>query len=109
MPTAMTVPAAHYAVVRDLAIFDGAGPRPQFLVDGEKLKVLVAALEPGQRIPAHPEGLAIYYFIEGDGVMTVNDETFPVQAGAAVIAPPGAARGMAAGAHLVFLAAKAGT
>ena len=108
MPTTMTIPAAHYASVRDLAIFDATGPRPQFLVDGEKLKVLVAALEPGQRIPAHPEALAVYYFLEGDGVMTVNDETIPVAAGAAVIAPAGATRGMEAASQLVFLAAKVG-
>lgn len=108
MSDAATIPALHYAVVHDLAVFDAAGPRPQFLVDGEKLKVLVAALEPGQRIPAHPEGLAIYYFIEGDGVMTVNDDTFAVKAGAAVIAPPGASRGLEASVRLVFLAAKAG-
>ncbi len=108
MPNPATIPALHYPVVRDLALFDAAGPRPQFLVDGAKLKVLVAALEPGQCIPAHPETLAIYYFIEGDGMMTVNDDTFPVQAGTAVIAPPGASRGMEAGTRLVFLAAKAG-
>ena len=62
----------------------------------------------GQRIPAHPEALAVYYFLEGDGVMTVNDETIPVAAGAAVIAPAGATRGMEAASQLVFLAAKAG-
>ena len=101
-------PAAYFPNVCDQAVFDADGPRPQFLADGEKLKVLVAGLEPGQQIPAHPEALAVYHFLAGTGVMTVDGESFAVTAGATVIAPPGATRGMRAASRLIFLAAKAG-
>ena len=108
MSQTMTMPVLFFPSVVEQVVFDSAGPRPQFLVDSEKLKVVVAGLEPGQQIPAHPEALAVYHFLAGEGVMTVNGEEFVVTAGATVIAPPGAARGMHAGSRLIFLAAKAG-
>ena len=40
--------------------------------------------------------------------MTVNGADYPVHAGATVIAPPGATRGMRATSRLTFLAAKSG-
>ena len=103
-----TMPPLYFPDVAGQAVFDGAGPRPQFLFDSEKLTVLVAGLEPGQQIPSHPEALAVYHFLTGEGVMTVNGEAFAVSAGATVITPPGSARGLVAGSRLVFLAAKAG-
>ena len=102
------IPAIFYPAVHELAVFDGDGPRPQFLFAGEKLKVLVAGLEPGQQIPAHAENLAVYHFLAGEGVMTVNGDSFAVSAGATVIAPDGATRGILASNRLTFLAAKAG-
>lgn len=101
-------PGVYYLNVRDQAVFDPDGPHPQFLADGEKLKVLVVGLEPGQQIPAHPEALAVYHFLAGEGVMSVDGQTYAVTAGTTVIAPQGAARGMRAASRLVFLAAKAG-
>lgn len=103
-----TIPALFYPAVQKLAIFDGSGPRPQFLVDSQKLKVIIAGLEPGQQIPPHPETLAVYHFLTGDGVMVVNDEEFAVTAGSTVVTPPGAVRGMRATSRLTFLAAKSG-
>lgn len=103
-----TLPTLFFPAIADQAVFDSDGPRPQFLVDSEKLTVVVAGLEPNQQIPVHPEALAIYHFLAGEGAMTVNSETFAVTAGATVIAPPGAARGLRAGTRLIFLAAKAG-
>lgn len=102
-----TIPAIFYPAVGELAVFDGDGPRPQFLLDSEKLKVIVAGLEPGQQIPAHTEALAIYHFLAGEGIMMVNANAFDVCAGATVIAPAGAARGMSATSRLTFLAVKA--
>lgn len=102
------IPALFHPAVHDLAIFDDDGPRPQFLVDSEKLKVIVAGLEAGQQIPPHAETLAVYHFLTGDGVMLVNDEEFVVAAGSTVIAPGGATRGMRARTRLTFLAAKSG-
>ncbi len=108
MPPTTTMPPLFFPDVASQAVFDGAGPRPQFLLDSERLTVVVAGLEPGQQIPSHPEALAVYYFLEGEGVMTVDGEAFAVTAGATVITPPGSARGLRASSRLVFLAAKAG-
>ncbi|MCO6453413.1 MAG: cupin domain-containing protein [Caldilineales bacterium] len=108
MSSPVAMPTLVFPAVADQAVFDATGPRPQFLVDSEKLTVVVAGLEPGQQIPSHPEALAVYHFLAGEGVMTVNDEAFAVTAGATVIAPPGSARGLRAGSRLTFLAAKAG-
>ena len=57
---------------------------------------------------AHPETLALYYVLDGNGVMTVNGEEFTIRAGTTIVAPPGATRGIRATSRLSFLAAKAG-
>lgn len=106
--TTQTVPVVQIADARALAVFDGDGPRPQFVLDSEKMKALVAGLEPGQRIPSHPEAMAVYYFLEGEGVMTVDGEEMAVAAGSLVIAPPGSARGLRATSRLSFLAVRSG-
>ncbi|HQY92733.1 MAG: cupin domain-containing protein [Caldilinea sp.] len=106
MSETMTMQTIFFPSVEKQVIFGEDGPRPQFLVDSEKLKVLVAGLEPGQQIPTHPETLAVYYFLEGEGVMTVNHEEFAVTAGSTIVTPLGAARGMRATTRLIFLAAK---
>lgn len=108
MSQTTTMPPLFFSDVAGQVVFDGAGPRPQFLVDSAKLTVVVAGLEPGQQIPPHPEALAMYHFLAGEGTMTVNGEAFAVTAGSTVIAPPGSARGVRAGSRLIFLAAKAG-
>ncbi|MBK8050687.1 MAG: cupin domain-containing protein [Anaerolineales bacterium] len=108
MPEITQLPAVYYAAPEVLAVFDATGPRPQFLVDSEKLKVLVVGLKPGQQLPPHPEALAVYHFLSGCGLMTVNSEPFAVSAGAVVIAPPGASRGVVAESQLTFLAVKSG-
>lgn len=88
------------------AVFSAAGPQPQILAELDKLKVILGGLEAGQRIPHHPEGLALYYFLEGTGWMTVEDERFTIQPGAIVITPAGAKRGVEAETRLAFLAAR---
>lgn len=106
MSDTTTMPGTHYPAVAELAVFDSSGPRPQFLVDSEKLKVIVVGLESGQQIPAHPETLAVYQFLSGEGTMIVNGVDYAVSAGATIVAPPGAARGMRASSRLIFLAVK---
>jgi quercetin dioxygenase-like cupin family protein len=101
-----TVPTLFYPAVQKLAVFDSDGPRPQFLLDSEKFKALVVGLEPGQQIPVHPETMAIYCFLAGEGMMTVGDEHFVVTTGSVVLAPTGAARGIRATSRLTFLATK---
>jgi quercetin dioxygenase-like cupin family protein len=89
-------------------IFSAEGPQPQVLTEGEKLKVIIAGLEPGQTIPRHSEGLALYHFLEGAGWMDVDGERFTVGPGATVITPAGATRGLEAETRLAFLAARVG-
>ena len=88
------------------AVFSQDGPRPQVLLESDELKTLVAGLEPGQRIPVHPEGASVYYFIEGTGWMTVDGVRYDVGPGATLILPAGAARGVEAQTRLVFLATR---
>ena len=88
------------------AVFSAAGPQPHILAEIDNLKVILGGLEAGQLIPHHPEGLALYYFLEGTGWMTVEDERFTIQPGAIVITPAGAKRGVEAETRLAFLAAR---
>jgi quercetin dioxygenase-like cupin family protein len=91
---------------KEKVVYSAAGPQPQILVENEKLKVIVAGLEPGQKIPVHPESLAMYHFLEGTGWMHVDGEHFAVGPGATVIAPAGAGRGIDAETRLAFLGAR---
>lgn len=88
---------------KEVVVFSPEGPQPQILLETEKSRAVIAGLEPGQKIPAHPEGPAVYHFLEGSGWMIVDGERLPVQPGATVVTPAGAARGMEAETRLVFL------
>ncbi len=91
---------------REHVRYSSDGPQPQALVETDNFKVVVAGLEPGQKIPAHPEGAAMYHFLEGTGTMQVNDQSYAVQPGVTVITPAGATRGMEAQTRLAFIAAR---
>jgi len=100
------IQATFYPDIKTQAVFGEHGPQPQFLVDDPHFKVILSGLEPGQQIPVHPEALAVYHFLAGTGTMTVNDERYPITAGATVITPAGARRGIQAETRVIFLAAK---
>ena len=91
---------------KEKVVYSMQGPQPQVLVETDKLKVLVAGLEAGQKIPQHPESLGMYYFLEGTGWIIVNGERLAVAPGAIVIVPEGTARGIDAETRLAFLAAR---
>jgi quercetin dioxygenase-like cupin family protein len=93
---------------REKVVFSKDGVQPQALVDEGGFKALIAGLEPGQKIPSHPEGLAVYYFLEGTGWMMVDEERFAVGPGAIVVTPGGSSRGIEAETRLAFLAARKG-
>lgn len=82
------------------------GPQPRILIDGPAVKVILAGLEQGHRLPAHPEAQAVYHFLEGTGTMTVDGDSFAVKPGATVITPAGSSRGLVAESRLSFLAVK---
>ncbi len=91
---------------QEQVVFSPEGPQPQTLIENEKLKVIIAGLEAGQKIPPHPEAWAVYHFLEGGGWMTVDDDRYPVGPGATVITPEGAKRGVEAETRLIFLATR---
>lgn len=91
---------------REEVTFSADGPQPAILAETETLKVIVAGLEAGQKIPPHPEALAMYHILEGSGWMLVDGERLRVEAGATVITPAGAVRGMEAATRLTFLATR---
>ena len=48
----------------------------------------------GDHIHQEPSPLEeVYYFLEGEGIMTVDGEEVPVKAGDAILVPPGAHHG----------------
>ena len=96
----------YFTDVKEKAVFAANGPKPQFLLDTPNFKALVVGLEAGGQIPVHPGGAAMYHFLEGEGLMTVGEETFEVKAGVTIVAPDGAKRGMNAKTRLIFIGSK---
>ncbi len=91
---------------REKVIFSAEGPRPQLVHQDEKVKVVVAGLEAGQKIPPHPEVEGVFHCLEGTGWMVVGGERLPFNTGAIVVVPEGAARGVEAETRLAFLAVR---
>ncbi len=92
---------------RDQVVFSPQGPQPTTLFETAKFRVIVAGLDPGQKIPLHTEGAAaVFHFLEGTGWMLVGEERFAIQAGATVLSPAGVPRGMEAETRLAFVAAR---
>lgn len=100
METTMT------AVVQDYVTFSDERPSPQTMLENDRVRVIIAGLKPGQRIPVHPEAAAVYHFLEGQGVMTVDGAQFPVQQGSVIVMEEGAQRGLLAETQLVFMAVR---
>ena len=103
-----TASQIYFADTKSKAVIAAEGPQPQFLIDTPKFKALVVGLEAGGQIPAHPDEAAMYYFIEGTGLMTIGEEVFEIKPGVTVIAPSGVKRGMNAKTRVVFLGSKGG-
>ncbi|MCP4357008.1 MAG: cupin domain-containing protein [Chloroflexi bacterium] len=91
---------------QEKVVYSADGPQPQILMVNDKVKILIAGLEPGQKIPEHAEATAMYHFLEGDGWILVDGERLAVSAGATVVMPEGAVRGMEAETRLAFLATR---
>jgi len=89
--------------VKNKVIFSPAGAHPQNLYTNERLKLLIAGLESGQRIPMHPEGLTVYIFLEGSGWMIVDDQRLKVGPGSAIVAAAGTMRGIEAEEPIIFM------
>ncbi len=91
---------------KKVVVYSTEGIQPQILVENEKYKSVIVGLVAGNSIPPHPEGAAIFHFLEGSGRMIVGEESFAVHAGATVIVPDGARRGIEAETQLALLAVR---
>ena len=96
----------YFPDVKTRVLFSSEGPQPQNLYTEGQLKVITAGLKAGQKIPAHPEGLALYTFLEGNGWMVVDGERLAVGPGSTVITLAGAQRGIEAESQLIFIAVR---
>ena len=79
------------------------GPHPSTLFESDRIKQVAARLKAGQSIPPHQESLGIYHFLEGEGVMFVDEAPFNVRRGTTIIVPEGAERGISALTDVSFL------
>lgn len=86
--------------------FDDERPVPTNIIEDSTVRVVLGSLQAGQMIPPHPEEKAVYQFMEGEGVMTVNGEEMPVQPGTVIMVPSGALRALKADTRMVFLAVR---
>lgn len=84
-------------------VFSPEGPQPQTIFSEGQVKIVSTGLKARQIIPTHPEGLAVYTFLEGNGWMIVNGERLTVGPGTVVITPEGARRGIEADTQLIFI------
>ena len=91
---------------KEIVTYADGGPRPQVLVETDQYKSVIAGLKSGQQMPPHGEGPAIFHFLEGTGHMNVGQKSFVVNAGATVVVPDGAIRGVEAETRLAFLAVR---
>jgi quercetin dioxygenase-like cupin family protein len=94
---------------REIVSYSAPGPTPRLLVDEPELRVLVAGLEPGARIPPHPGPRGVYHALAGDGVFHLDGESLPFGDGAIIVAPEGAIRGIEARSRLAFMAVRIGS
>lgn len=92
----------------DIVEYSHPGPKPAIIHDAPDLRVLVAGLEPGGRIPPHPGPQAVYHALEGEGFVFVDGVALPFREGAIVVAPAGSTRGIEAVTRLAFLGVRLG-
>jgi quercetin dioxygenase-like cupin family protein len=98
----------YFADTKSKAVFGNNETKPQLLLDTPTFKALVVGLNAGQQIPAHPSDAAMYHFLEGEGLMTVGEETFAIKPGVTIIASKDVKRGVNAKTRVIFLASKGG-
>lgn len=91
---------------QDYVTYGDEQPSPQTMIENDRVRVIIAGLKPGQRIPDHPEAAAVYHILEGEGQMTVDDQTFPIQQGTVIVMDEGKKRGILAETQLVFMAVR---
>jgi mannose-6-phosphate isomerase-like protein (cupin superfamily) len=87
---------------RSAVTFSEDGPGVTLLHESPELKVVLVARRRAGPAGSHGPS-ALFHFLDGEGVMTVGTEAVEVAAGATVVVPTGASRGLRATSRLVFL------
>ncbi len=81
----------------DLAQFEAGGFGRRTLMETERFRVVVAALEDGQQIPLHAPPLdLVMTIVEGTGQVMAGESVHSVRAGDVVVVPAGETRGLRA-------------
>jgi len=103
----MALQQSRALVVRavEAAEFSPEGFGRRTLVETDRLRVVVAALEDGQQIPLHaPQLDLVMTIVEGIGEVVAGQSLHPVRAGDVIVVPAGETRGLRAiGGRLVAL------
>ncbi|MFQ5736479.1 MAG: cupin domain-containing protein [Thermodesulfobacteriota bacterium] len=81
---------------------------PRILRVRPEYKVPLICMEPGQEIAPHQSGTGIFYFLSGEGVMTVEGKEVEVKAGNMVFVEKGESRGIRATQRLTAFAVSMG-
>ncbi len=98
--------ATLYPNWREKVVYSPEGQQPQILMANDEVKIIIAGLEPGQKIPEHSEATSMFFRLEGTGWMLIDGERLEVGPGATVVMPKGTVRGMEAETRLAFLATR---
>lgn len=77
---------------------------PRILKVKPEYKVPLICMEPGQEIKPHQSGTGVFYFISGQGVMTVEGREYEVGPGVMAFVDKGESRGIRAVERLVAFA-----
>ncbi len=92
-----------------LRSFSAEGPAKRPLVQGERARVTLWCLEPGQAIRPHAHGADhVWVFQEGRGVVDAGGREHPVEPGSVVWVPAGLPHGVRATERLVFVSVSVG-
>lgn len=100
------MPHKYYPNPLERVVFSTEGPQPQTLFAAGQVKIIVAGLKAGQKIPIHPEGLSSFHFLEGKGIMIADSERLKIEPGTVIILEEGTPRGMEAETDLKFVAVR---
>lgn len=90
--------------VQHAAAFRGERFNPVVLAGNERVKVILACLEPGQFIPVHQPGVdLVLCVLEGEGTCIAGERAEPIGPGVIAFIPAGEARGIKAATRLILL------
>ena len=84
---------------------DGVGVTPTPLIDDSKVCTLLVDLAAGQSVgPCQMSTTVLYYVVEGQGHLRVEDEQAELQTGSLAIVPAGTVRAISAAGQMRILA-----